>query len=231
MSYFRIDTILRVNEKASLEGEAARHMRDARRVKVGEEIEVQDPVPKRYLARVLGVSREGVSILPFAEVPLPDKPKAHLTLVQALISEQNLDLILQKATELGVGHVVLFSASNSPHRIPAERLLHKSARWQKIMEAACEQSGRATPPFLSFGDIIDDALDFVHGPLYLLQQHAPPLRPTEEDLSGLIVGPEGGLTEKEVACALSRGAIPASVGLYTLRAETAAIAGVARVLS
>ena len=232
MNYFRIEntlTVLHIGKQARIDGEAARHIRDSRRMKAGDEIEIQDATPARYKARIVELAKSAVIVEPFEEMVLPCEPSKQITLLQALIAEQNINMVLQKVTELGVSHIMLFQAERSPHMVKADRLEHKLTRWQRILESACEQSGRTNPPSLTVVNTLNDALEHMQGTLVLLE-HTAPITPPIGDVT-LVVGPEGGLTDTEKNAVL---AIPQvttlSIGTYTLRAETAAIAGVARLI-
>ena len=132
MNYFRCDTVLSVGHSATLSGATARHVRDSRRMKVADEIVVQDPTPRRFVAVIKRLDTRTITIEPVKEVAAPSAPPHSTTLLQSFISEQNIDLILQKTTELGVHTIVLFPAEHSPYVPKAERLDHKFARWQNI---------------------------------------------------------------------------------------------------
>jgi 16S rRNA (uracil1498-N3)-methyltransferase len=192
-------------------------------MKVGDEIIVQDAQPRRFQAYITELNKTTITILPFVEVRLPQEPAVRVTLLQAMVSEQNIDLILQKTTELGVTHIVLFPADRSPHTIKSERIVHKMTRWNNILTAACEQSGRAIVPQLTMAISLPEALSHVHGTLVLLDidgnKHS-----TGADAYTLLVGPEGGFTDLEKIQV--HNAVRMSIGTYMLRAETAAIAGV-----
>lgn len=225
MSYFQCDGVYETGKDFTLSGEVYSHIAQARRVKSGEKITVQDTTPTRFLATVVSVGKRELVLHIDAVAPTPPPPKHHITLIQALISEQNVDLILQKTTELGVSHIVLFHADHSPHALKEDRVLHKEKRWQKIITSACEQSGRTSPPLITVTTTLQEALTHARGRNILLQEGASRLQNVEGDAT-LIVGPEGGFSERELLLAQERGASLASLGPYTLRAETAAIVGV-----
>ena len=223
MSFFFCPVELEVGTPVVLDGDTAHHIGTVRRMKPGEELELQDPRGARFSARVEAVVKRSLTILPLAAAPIPAPARASITLLQALISEQNLDLILQKATELGAVKVVLFPAEHSPHRLVDDRLAHKTDRWNQIIRNACEQSGRPVPTELIVTDSLEDALAHRGGTVILLDEHGSSTHTSED--STLIVGPEGGLTDSEKALAHDVGATTMAVGPYTLRSETAAIAG------
>lgn len=226
MSYFQCEGTFAVGKEAVISGETFTHIAQARRVKVGEMIEVQDSVPRRFEAEVARVEKRELVILPKIELPLPPGPKKEVTLLQAYVSEQKLDFILQKTTELGVAHLVLFPSENSPHGIAGDRLEHKQERWKKILVSSCEQSGRPIPPEITIVPSIGDALKLVRGDLFLLDQEGGVPPKSNAGDTTLAVGPEGGFTDGEKGSLKNTGAAPISMGPYTLRAETAAVVGV-----
>lgn len=235
MNYFHCDATLSLHEHTDVTGATARHIRDSRRMKVGDEIIVQDTVPRRYRATIVQCDPRSITIEPIAEIVLPHEPIRHVTLLQALISEQNIDLVLQKTTELGVASIVLFDADHSPHTFKTDRTDHKIERWNNILLAACEQSGRVEPPHLSLTSSLDEALRAIDGACVLLDENGDrwetlclaTLGDTGSPTSiALIVGPEGGLSEAEKDKARAYGARLVKIGPYTLRAETAAVAGI-----
>lgn len=196
---------------------------------MGEEIEVQDTTPSRFRAEVVAADKQSLTIRPIEAISLPIPPAHSTTLLQAFISEQNIDLILQKTTELGVTHIVLFHSEHSPHMIPAERLAHKKERWQQILINACEQSGRPTLPTLIIVNSLGEALEHITGALVLLSETGSSVKPTGD--TTIVVGPEGGLSGGEISSLKKMGAVEIKLGPYTLRSETAAIVGVGNFIS
>ena len=225
MSYFFCPVDLSVDTSFILEGDLAHHIGNVRRIKKGEEIELQDPRERRFIVRVDAVAKRSVTITPLSEVTLPATPKHRVILLQSYVSEQNIDLILQKATELGTNKIVLFQAEHSPHTIPTDRLAHKLERWSDILRSACEQSGRPALPTLQISDSLAHALTHAEGTLVALDQAGDEM-PAAEKIS-LIVGPEGGLSKTEIALLKNHSALFTRIGEYTLRSETAAIASLA----
>lgn len=225
MSFFFCEGTLSIRTEAAIGGETAHHLLAVRRVKAGEEIELQDAARRRFRTTVKKVTKRDLTIEPLEEIALPHLPLVEATLLQTNIAEQKLDLILQKATELGVARIFIWQAEHSPHAIPTERMAHKLERWRAIMRGACEQSGRPVPPQLQVCASLQEALETANAPVVMLQESATRTLaeiPVEKNVA-LVVGPEGGFAESEKN--ILRTATSARLGNYTLRAETAAIAG------
>lgn len=159
--------------------------------------------------------------------PLPE-PAARIVLLQALVKSDAMDLIVQKATELGVAAVLAVKTDFSVVRLDAERGAGRLGHWRRIAHSACEQSGRHRPPEFAIFRRLDEAcaalpdagrrivLTVGRGlPLAGLVEPPPPLV--------LAIGPEGGFTPEETALLEAEAFAPASLGPRTLRAETAAI--------
>lgn len=160
---------------------------------------------------------DGRALLRVQGAPSQRAPTRPAHLVLALIKPKPLDLALRMGVEIGLTHVHLYQAQRSQGRPP------RPERWEKILESAATQCGRADLPNLSWSPNLAQALDDL-GPdldLYLAAPGAPqPPRPAQA--AGIIVGPEGGLTPSEGGLALSLGAQPIGLSAWTLRAETAA---------
>lgn len=149
------------------------------------------------------------------------------------------DLVVEKATELGVEQIVVFSSARA-RRVPdADAWSRRSARFARVTEAAARQSGRAALPQLRgvvpFGEVIEEIphgaglIIDPRGDLSLTQALAGPAGRAES--THLLVGPEAGFAGQELSAAVDRGIVAASIGSAILRTETAAIASVALALS
>ena len=238
--------------KARLDADQCRHIARVLRMGTGDMIEVFDG-ESNYEARLLNVGKKGG----FCEIlkQTGEKPakKARFILAPALIKAKRMDMVIEKATELGVDRIAPFVSERSVPKPAPERRRH----WRKIAESAAAQSGRPDLP------IIDEPVDFkrilaIEADLKLLLcpcKGVAPYAPTvhwegekhnkiNNMLSNwlktrglsplsdaglpsviLLVGPEGGFTAEEVLLAQKSGFIPSSLAPLTLRAETASIAG------
>lgn len=213
-----------------LEGDEARHVLLSRRIETGEIIEIQDPSGKRFEAEIVGVDRKSVTIQALNEIKVPEESPLKITIFQALVKEQPLDFIIQKATELGVNKLVLLNSKNSVERF--KDMNKKLARWSKISEEAAKQSGRVRSVSVEYIDNAkeiekrSDNLDHI----FLLEPSAKTKFSTWKLNSqvkkfGILVGPEGGFTEEEVTeFSKIKNVVPISMGPRILRADTAAIA-------
>lgn len=155
-----------------------------------------------------------------------------IALIQALIPQDRLDWVIEKATELGVAQIVVVAAARSVVRLDERRRLARMARWREIAIAACCQSGRNRIPQIRWAPGLPQALAEATAEARLLlspraKHHFDPAR-----ISGplaLAIGPEGDWTADEIAVAERHGFQPVQFGPRILRAETAALSAVAAV--
>ena len=173
--------------------------------------------------------------------PLPDtsaEPCAVHTLIFSLCKGKKNELVIEKATELGVSQIILFESKRSILRLRSDADIHKKIeRWNKIAEGAASQSRQFATPHLvvaqSPREVLQHCLPQAKSTniLLSLEEEALPLKKVCRPATPthLIVGPEGDLTPEETQAFVSAGFIPATLGGRVLRAETAAIAGIAMV--
>jgi 16S rRNA (uracil1498-N3)-methyltransferase len=219
------------NGRAQIQGDDAHHLTRVLRVQAGQKYELSDD-QNVYLAEVEAARKDVVSFVILETFPAPQLP-VHLTLAAALIKFDRFEWLVEKATELGVAAIVPFMAERS------ERGLDRAAdkrlsRWKRIAREASEQSRRARLPAISDPLTFDDALAVTADVRLALDEDpgARPVSPVLHDAQrcvsiALLVGPEGGWTDRERAGFAAQAWTPVSLGATVLRAETAAIAGIA----
>lgn len=209
-------------------GDRFHHLVRVLRVGVGERLEVFDGQGLAFPAQVVEVAEQSLTV----ELEAPRKAAAEraVWVVQAMPKADKLELVLQKATELGATGVCLAWSERCVVK-PSERLESKTARWGKILEEAARQCGRADVPTLRGPRPLSEAVP--DGALALVldeEERALPLSAAVAGHDGplaLVVGPEGGLSREEVAQLTARGARAVTLGARVLRTETAALAALA----
>ena len=167
-----------------------------------------------------------------------------LSLAQGIASQDRMDWVVEKAVELGVDTLLPVTSKRSIVRLNADRAAKRTAQWQKQVIAASEQCGRNRLMQIQPPCSIDNAIEHIKAaPLLLCHVNEatvplghPPLLDAirTAKAASIIVGPEGGWDDHEVAQWLSAGAWPISLGTRVLRTETAglaAAAGLAHLLS
>jgi 16S rRNA (uracil1498-N3)-methyltransferase len=201
----------------------------------GEIITVTDAAGKVFRGRIIELKDDQARVLLFEEMRGAAESPFDLFLFQALPEKERMELIIQKATELGASCICPFKSRHSISLEEREAQQPKTHRWQQIALKAAKQCRRASmplvAPYCSFEQALEQArpleLKIIlwekgKGRLASLIRNTPPPRSI-----ALMVGPEGGWAEAEVQQARSEGFSPAGLGGRILRTETAAIAACA----
>ena len=214
-------------------GTAATHMARVLRLAAGDPVTLFNGDGHDYPARVVAVRSPCVEIEVLQCRPArPESPLA-LTLVQGIARAERMDLIVQKATELGVAAIQPVVTARSVVKLDAKTTERKLAHWRGIVTAACEQCGRARLPQVAAPLPLPEwlarpALDGVQRlQLAVDAQESLGYAAADARAIELLIGPEGGLEEDERKSAASAGYRDCSIGPRVLRTETAAITALA----
>lgn len=206
----------------------ARHLRDVLRLKAGDEVYVFDGRGREFCCSIVNMSRHAAQLHIKAEVE-PAKPESQLqlNLCVALLKGEKFDLVVQKATELGVSKVTpLITRYADIHLRDESDAAKRVSRWQRIALEAAKQSGRAFVPEIgkpvAFESVTVEGLGVMFSErggdsLESLIKH-----PAPEAVTAL-VGSEGGWSDEELESARAREFHVITLGGRVLRAETAAI--------
>jgi 16S rRNA (uracil1498-N3)-methyltransferase len=217
--------------RARITGPDAHHLTRVLRVEPGQQFEISDN-HSVYLAEVETARKDLVSFAVQERLATPD-PQVRTTLLASLVRFERFEWIIEKATELGVEQIIPLETERTEKglRKAAEK---RSVRWNRIAREASEQSRRARLPEIQAAVVLADALASEADHRYLLEEAtAPPILsafPASRragDRVALLLGPEGGWTDRERDLIPSAGWSPVSLGPEILRAETAAIAALA----
>ncbi len=215
----------------AITGEDVRHIALVLRMKPGERLALCDGRGTEYAVRITSVGRSSVATEIIGrstrEISSP-----RITLAQGLPKSDKMDLIVQKATELGVSSIIPLVTERTVVKIRDEE--KRVSRWQKIAREAAMQSDRPDipkiEPILRLSDFLR-TLNTEPGTLLLLpwEEGTEPiksvLRQGDQRTDILVlIGPEGGMSAKEAERAATAGFHPVSLGPYILRTETAALA-------
>ena len=230
--------------RITLSGEKARYLISVLRCSAGDELQVFDGEGSLYKSEITEIENKKVIIDLLEQISLNAESPLNLILVQGILKGEKMDMVIQKATELGVKEIIPAITERSQIRHT-----RKVDRWRKIAEEASKQSGRTMIPVvhepIEFNLLfaVNDSrplngfIFWEEGGLSLkeaIKQSAVSIQHSENSqLSTLnsqlfvLVGPEGGFSKAEVNLAVSKGLITVSLGKRILRAETAAISAVA----
>jgi 16S rRNA (uracil1498-N3)-methyltransferase len=211
--------------RGALGPEARRYLAEVLRLAPGARIEVFDGRGGRYGAEI-GPGFEWVTLGPREVAPAAS---VELSLLVALAKGEKMDLVVQKATELGVARVLPFEAERSVVRLEPAKGEERAARWRRIAEEASRQCGRADVPEVAAPSSLARALGALApgSRVFVFHPGGGALDAGGAASLAAVVGPEGGLTDAEVTACEAAGAVRAGLGPRVLRAETAAIVAVA----
>jgi 16S rRNA (uracil1498-N3)-methyltransferase len=210
----------------TLPADEARHLRDVLRLKPGDEVYVFDGLGHEFRSTVSNIRRDFAELHIDAEVE-PAKPESQLqlNLGVALLKGEKFDLVVQKATELGVTRITPLSTRYADiHLRDASDATKRVTRWQRIAIEAAKQSGRAFVPEITL-PVAFEKVEVEGTGVMFSERDGEALEslPGTSSITAL-VGSEGGWTDEEIESARARGFHVVTLGGRILRAETAAIA-------
>ena len=220
------------DKTVTIMGSDVNHIKNVLRMKVGEELAVSNGVDGReYRCAIASLEEESV----ICELRFVKEDGVELSsqvyLFQGLPKADKMELIIQKAVELGVHAVVPVAAKRCVVKLDDKKAKSKIARWQSIAEAAAKQSKRRIVPEVTEVMSFKEALAFVKDfdVKIIPYELAENMSKTKEIIEGLrpgqkiavFIGPEGGFEEAEVQSAMGMGVEPVTLGKRILRTETA----------
>lgn len=215
-----------------VEGARFHHLIRVLRARVGDSLEVFDGEGRAFDAQVTHLTQTAATLVLSAGRSAPRARR--ITIVQGLPKAEKLEWVLQKGTELGAAAFAPAACSRSVVKLDGKEQA-KQARWQKIVEEAARQCGRAEVPVVHVPRPLKSAVTSLDDRPFVLvldeEERAATLTSAVAAVGdgplALVVGPEGGLSREEVAELVNAGAVPVSLGRLILRTETAALAALA----
>jgi 16S rRNA (uracil1498-N3)-methyltransferase len=212
----------RDGERAVILGDDARHLARSLRARVGEKIEVVDPAGLMLTLRLDRVSDERVEGTVVAERPYNPEPQARIAIAIAHLPAPALELVLSRCTEAGAFAFHIVQADRSVARGS------KPERWRTICREAAMLAGRLAVPEVLGPSSLEEAIARNENPVMLARSASTRLADMLEPQNlTLLIGPEGGWSERELAIVPRQ----ATLGPRNLRADTAALAGLATALA
>jgi 16S rRNA (uracil1498-N3)-methyltransferase len=224
-----------VEGKARLQGGEFRHLQRVLRLREGDAVTLFDDTGIEHQGVIVSLSPRVATVrITASAAPARESPLA-LTLYQGVPKGRKMDLIVEKATELGVVAIVPFLSTFAAGSVGAAA--SKRERWQRICLAAAKQSGRTTVPQitapLTFAEVLGAAASHDRALLFFEDAGATAIPGATEiprpSTAGVVIGPEGGFSADEVTRALNAGFLVCGLGPRVLRTETAAIVATALV--
>ena len=232
-----VELPLPVGGNVALPESAAAHLVRVLRLQQGDACVLFNGDGHDYAARLSSVGkREVLADIQSAQAIANESP-LHLTLVQGIARGEKMDLILQKATELGVAAIIPVMAERTEVKLDAERTAKRVAHWRSVVVSACEQSGRARLPDVAqplnlaqgAAAIAEDCMKLTLDPLG--EDSLAALHPPAANRVAVAIGPEGGWSPRDRETLRQAGFTGLRLGPRILRTETAGLAAIAALQS
>lgn len=215
-------------------GSDVNHISNVLRMKTGEELWISDGSKYEYRCTIESFEPDEVILhIVYSQEPEYELP-CRIYLFQGLPKADKMELIIQKAVELGAYEIIPVETKRCVVKLDGRKSAKKTARWQQIAESAAKQSKRMLIPnvheVLTFREALKyaESMDVRLVPYELargMQETKEILAEIEPGQSvGIFIGPEGGFEEKEIEAAIEGGAKPITLGRRILRTETAGLA-------
>lgn len=217
-----------------IEGSDVNHMRNVLRMKTGGQVEVSDGNNLKYLCEIVDYETDKAVLKILERRKADTELSSKLYLFQGLPKSDKMELIVQKAVELGAYEIVPVATKRCVVKLDAKKAEKKVERWNSIAESAAKQAGRSMIPevseVMSYQAALRMAkeLDVVLIPYELaegMEETKAVIKAMKSGQSvGIFIGPEGGFEQEEVEEAVMQGAKPVTLGRRILRTETAGMA-------
>jgi len=225
-----------VGDVVTVEGDEAHHAVAVRRLRVGEQVVLTDGAGVSVQGSV-GSTGKRVFTLTVDEVSAVEPASPEVIVVQAIPKGERGELAVEVLTEIGVARIVPWAAARSVAVWKGERATKSLAKWRATAREAAKQARRSWFPEVSELASTADVVALVSGAdltVVLHEAATAPFADVAVPTTGrivVVVGPEGGLTDDEVAAFVTAGAVSVRLGAEVLRTSTAGVAAVAAVLS
>ncbi|NMV39401.1 16S rRNA (uracil(1498)-N(3))-methyltransferase [Ralstonia insidiosa] len=234
---FYVDTPLAPHTVVTLSETVTRHIH-VLRLAVGDEVCLFDGSGHEFRARLDAINKRDATAS-LAESTQPDtEARYNITLAQGIAGGDKMDWLIEKAVELGVHAIAPLQTERGVVRLSGERATKRVQHWQALVQAACEQCGRARVPAVAPVATLREWLATAkptdtprvllspRGTQSLTQWAVQSRERIESAGVELLIGPEGGLSPDEEALAESAGFLPLTLGRRILRTESAALVAV-----
>ena len=205
-----------------IQGNDVNHIRNVLRMRPGDELSLSDGQGTDYFCRIQSMERDEICLSienswkSYVELPVK------LYLFQGLPKGEKMELIIQKAVELGAYEIIPVRTNRAIVKLDAKKEAKKIARWQQIAESGAKQSGRGMIPAVKPVMSLAEALAYAKSldGILIPYEKAEGIKKTREIIAGLkgkksvgiFIGPEGGFDEAEVEAAMAAGAMPVTRG-------------------
>ncbi len=234
MHHFFVASQAVEKDRVTITGPDVNHIRNALRMRQGESLLISDGEGNDYCCQISSIE-SGLVEARIVERRESRELPVRLYLFQGLPKSDKMELIIQKAVELGVYEIIPVITKNVVVKLDAKKEKSRLERWQAISESAAKQSGRSRIPRVEKVLPLKEALKKAAGFDRILipyenQSGMDTMKRALEEANqesrsiAVFIGPEGGFDESEILLAKEQGAVPVSLGRRILRTETAGLA-------
>ncbi len=229
-----VDAVLAEDAVVVLPEDAVAHLVRVLRMGLGDLVTLFNGDGFDYPAKISSLSKKAAEVQVLGQRGVDNESRLHLTLAQGIARGEKMDLIMQKATELGVIRIAPVITERTEVRLDGERAAKRMLHWRGVVVAACEQSGRARVPevmeaqtLANFASDTSPGLRFILDPLAEKGIADAGIEPGQRVT--LLIGPEGGLSERDRLVLHAAGYQGLRLGPRILRTETAGLAALAAI--
>ena len=231
MNRFYHSKSININETIVMDNFAAHHAIKVLRIKNDDKLILFNGDGSDYQGQVVNIDKKNVEVLINSKKIINNESNLNVTLLQALTSNDKMDWIIQKTTELGISNIQPIICERSIVKIKNDKIQKKILHWRQVSIAACEQCGRAKIPKIHEPENIikylekvtksDNETKIILSPdaTQSLNKVSPNI---EQDIK-VLIGPEGDFTKQELEFAIKKGFLSIKIGPRILRTETAPI--------
>jgi len=230
-----IDAPLQPGTVVALPADARAHLTKVLRLRDGDAVTLFNGDGHDYDANLIGAGASTSAQIVTRESSVTEA-RLSITLVQALARGEKMDWIIQKAVELGVTRIVPVTTQRSEVKLDADRAQKRLVHWRRVIESACEQSGRARIPTLDAPTPVHAIIDALDASVRVVLDPEGDTRLTDvafadASVAAIAIGPEGGFDDHEITAFARAGWKRLQLGARVLRTETAGVAAIAAVLT
>lgn len=229
------------DQEIVISGIDVKHIRNVLRMKPGEQIIICNGQGMDYICEITAIEKEQIRTRELSHVPTDTELPARITLFQGIPKREKMELIVQKAVELGAAEIVPVAMKRCVAKLEEpKKEIKKRERWQGIAEAAAKQSGRGIIPVIKQTMSYEQALHYAKTMEMILlpYENAEGIKTAKEAFQkaagtasiGIFIGPEGGFEQQEIELAKTAGAEIISLGKRILRTETAGLAALSMLM-
>lgn len=226
--------IQELGENLLIENDKAHYMRNVLRLKPGRQLRIFNHLQQEFLAIITEVNKKSIQLNLAEKITTITPSKLSITLVQGLSKGERMDYTIQKATELGINTIIPITSEYCEVKLKGERLEKKLNHWKNISISACEQSYRTDIPQILSPNTIQEYCKTQHKGILLEPEETQTIGQISElewQNFDIVIGPEGGWSQNDLALLKSTGLSGIQFGQRILRTETMAPAVLAAIHS